>query len=158
MRRRAAGESALLPLINPVIQAKYGLAMTSFILENVSVPPEVEQAIDKLTIEKDFPPTSKILIRGQYQVMEASFTSLFGGLLLAIVLVYALLVILFQSWVDPFIIMMAVPGALIAALLIGFVDTFGKVFLPDYSGILVYLLMAVILLWRPEGLFRESAL
>jgi branched-chain amino acid transport system permease protein len=52
----------------------------------------------------------------------------------------------------------SVPGALIAALLIGFVDTFGKVFLPDYSGILVYLLMAVILLWRPEGLFRESAL
>ena len=38
---------ALLPLINPLIQAKYGLEMTSFILENVSVPPEVEQAIDK---------------------------------------------------------------------------------------------------------------
>ena len=52
----------------------------------------------------------------------------------------------------------SVPGALIAALLIGFVDTFGKVFLPDYSGMLIYLLMAVILVWRPEGLFRESAL
>jgi branched-chain amino acid transport system permease protein len=52
----------------------------------------------------------------------------------------------------------SVPGALVAALLIGFVDTFGKVFLPDYSGILVYLLMAIILLWRPEGLFRESAI
>lgn len=38
---------ALLPLINPVITAKYGLEMTSFVLENVSVPPEVEQAIDK---------------------------------------------------------------------------------------------------------------
>jgi excisionase family DNA binding protein len=38
---------ALLPLINPVISAKYGLEMSSFILENVSVPPEVEQAIDK---------------------------------------------------------------------------------------------------------------
>ncbi len=38
---------ALLPLINPVISAKYGLEMASFILENVSVPPEVEQAIDK---------------------------------------------------------------------------------------------------------------
>ena len=38
---------ALLPLINPVIGDKYGLAMTSFIVENVSVPPEVEQAIDK---------------------------------------------------------------------------------------------------------------
>jgi excisionase family DNA binding protein len=38
---------ALLPLINPVIGAKYGLEMPSFIVENVSVPPEVEQAIDK---------------------------------------------------------------------------------------------------------------
>ena len=38
---------ALLPLINPVIEAKYGIEMASFILENVSVPPEVEQAIDK---------------------------------------------------------------------------------------------------------------
>jgi len=38
---------ALLPLINPVIKAKYGIEMGSFILENVSVPPEVEQAIDK---------------------------------------------------------------------------------------------------------------
>jgi excisionase family DNA binding protein len=38
---------ALLPLINPVIGEKYGLTMTTFIVENVSVPPEVEQAIDK---------------------------------------------------------------------------------------------------------------
>jgi excisionase family DNA binding protein len=38
---------ALLPLINPVIKEKYGIEMGSFILENVSVPPEVEQAIDK---------------------------------------------------------------------------------------------------------------
>jgi excisionase family DNA binding protein len=39
--------SALLPLINPVITAKYGLEVSSFIVENVSVPPEVEQAVDK---------------------------------------------------------------------------------------------------------------
>jgi excisionase family DNA binding protein len=38
---------ALLPLINPVVAAKYGLQITSFVVENVSVPPEVEQAIDK---------------------------------------------------------------------------------------------------------------
>ncbi len=38
---------ALLPLINPAIVEKYGLEMTSFVVENVSVPPEVEQAIDK---------------------------------------------------------------------------------------------------------------
>ena len=43
---RELGE-ALLPLINPVVTAKYGLEIASFIVENVSVPPEVEQAIDK---------------------------------------------------------------------------------------------------------------
>ena len=47
-------------------------------------------------------------------------------------------------------------GAFVAALLIGFADTFGKVLLPDYAGISVYLLMAAILLWRPEGLFRRT--
>ena len=77
---------------------------------------DVKKAIDKLTSEKDFPAAAKILIRGQYQVMQASFTRLIVGLLLAIVLVYALLVVLFQSWIDPFIIMMAVPGALIGIL------------------------------------------
>jgi branched-chain amino acid transport system permease protein len=51
----------------------------------------------------------------------------------------------------------SVLGALVAALLIGLVDTFGKVFLPDYAGAFVYLLMAIVLVWRPEGLFRESA-
>ncbi len=38
---------ALLPLINPVIQSKYGIEISSFIVENVSVPAEVEEAIDK---------------------------------------------------------------------------------------------------------------
>ncbi|HZI82846.1 MAG TPA: branched-chain amino acid ABC transporter permease [Casimicrobiaceae bacterium] len=50
----------------------------------------------------------------------------------------------------------SVTGALVGALLIGFVDTFGKVFLPDYAGAFVYLLMAIVLVWRPEGLFRET--
>jgi branched-chain amino acid transport system permease protein len=47
-------------------------------------------------------------------------------------------------------------GALIAALLIGFADTFGKVLLPDYASIAVYLLMAVVLLFRPLGLFGRA--
>src|SRR4051794_16578264 len=46
-------------------------------------------------------------------------------------------------------------GALVAALLIGFADTFGKVLLPEAAGVTVYVLMAAILLWRPEGLFRR---
>lgn len=47
----------------------------------------------------------------------------------------------------------SIRGALVAALLIGLADTFGKVFMPELSGITVYLLMAVVLLWRPEGIF-----
>ena len=45
-------------------------------------------------------------------------------------------------------------GALLASLLIAFADTFGKVFFPDYAGISIYVVMAAILLWRPEGLFK----
>lgn len=45
-------------------------------------------------------------------------------------------------------------GALVAALLIGLADTFGKVLIPEAAGVTVYVLMAAILLWRPEGLFR----
>jgi branched-chain amino acid transport system permease protein len=46
-------------------------------------------------------------------------------------------------------------GALLASLLIAFADTFGKVFVPDYAGIAIYVVMAAILLWRPEGLFKS---
>jgi len=50
----------------------------------------------------------------------------------------------------------SVRGALVASLLVGVVDTFGKVLIPQTAGILVYVLMAAILLWRPEGLFRAG--
>ncbi len=50
----------------------------------------------------------------------------------------------------------SITGALIASLLVGFVDTFGKVFFAEYSGVGVYLLMAVILVWRPEGLMKRA--
>ena len=49
----------------------------------------------------------------------------------------------------------SVRGALIAALLVGLVDTFGKVLLPQVAGMLVYFLMAGVLLWKPEGLFKQ---
>jgi branched-chain amino acid transport system permease protein len=50
----------------------------------------------------------------------------------------------------------SIRGALMAALLIGFVDTFGKVLLPEAAGVLVYVLMALILLWKPDGLFKAG--
>ncbi|BAL24464.1 branched-chain amino acid ABC transporter permease [Azoarcus sp. KH32C] len=46
-------------------------------------------------------------------------------------------------------------GAFVAAVLIGLADTFGKVLVPDYAGLSVYVLMAAVLLWRPEGIFRR---
>ena len=50
----------------------------------------------------------------------------------------------------------SIRGALLASLLIGVVDTFGKVIFPQAAGVLVYLLMALILLWKPNGLFRAG--
>ncbi len=50
----------------------------------------------------------------------------------------------------------SVKGALVASLLVGFVDTFGKVFWQQASGALIYVLMAAILLWKPQGLFRQG--
>ena len=46
----------------------------------------------------------------------------------------------------------SVTGALVASLLVGFVDTFGKVFFSEAAGIGIYVLMAIVLIWRPEGL------
>jgi len=50
----------------------------------------------------------------------------------------------------------SIKGALVAALMIGIADTVGVVLLPEFSGVAVYLLMAVVLLWRPQGLFKVA--
>jgi branched-chain amino acid transport system permease protein len=50
----------------------------------------------------------------------------------------------------------SIKGAMVAALLIGIADTLGKVLLPEYSGMAVYLLMAIVLIWRPRGLFQAT--
>lgn len=50
----------------------------------------------------------------------------------------------------------SVKGALVAALLIGLADTFGQVYVPELAGMVVYLLMAAVLIFRPEGLFRKT--
>ena len=58
------------------------------------------------------PRGSQIFLRGQIETMHTSFQGLLYGLLFSIVLVYALIVVNFQSWLDPFIIIAALPGAL----------------------------------------------
>jgi multidrug efflux pump subunit AcrB len=62
------------------------------------------------------PPGVAIRVRGQSEAMRSSFTGMGFGLILAIVLVYLLIVVNFQSWLDPFIIIMALPGALAGIL------------------------------------------
>jgi CzcA family heavy metal efflux pump len=62
--------------------------------------------------EKDLPAGSQIFVRGQIQTMNSSFAGLLAGLGFSIALVYLLIVVNFQSWLDPFIILMALPAAL----------------------------------------------
>jgi branched-chain amino acid transport system permease protein len=50
----------------------------------------------------------------------------------------------------------SVKGAMVASLMIGLADTFGQVLLPEVAGMIVYLLMAVVLVWRPAGLFGKT--
>jgi CzcA family heavy metal efflux pump len=71
-----------------------------------------EVAVLTKAIEKDLPRGSHITIRGQVQTMKYSFTGLGLGLIGAITLAYLLIVVNFQSWLDPFIIITALPGAL----------------------------------------------
>jgi multidrug efflux pump subunit AcrB len=70
------------------------------------IEPLVKQA------EKELPRGSYIVMRGQAATMNSSFLGLATGLVIAIVLIYLLLVVNFQSWLDPFIIITALPGAL----------------------------------------------
>jgi multidrug efflux pump subunit AcrB len=62
--------------------------------------------------QKELPRGSQITVRGQIETMRSSFIGLLTGLLFAIVLVYLLIVVNVQSWLDPFIILMALPAAL----------------------------------------------
>jgi branched-chain amino acid transport system permease protein len=50
----------------------------------------------------------------------------------------------------------SVGGAMVAAMVIAFADVFGKVLVPEFSGMFVYLVMAFVLLWRPEGIFKRA--
>jgi HAE1 family hydrophobic/amphiphilic exporter-1 len=79
-----------------------------------SVLPEVKRTLNQITL----PVGIKVSIRGMAQGMEESFRSFGVGLVLATVLVYLILVAQFQSWIDPFLILLAVPMGLSGVLLI----------------------------------------
>jgi multidrug efflux pump subunit AcrB len=78
---------------------------------------DLRSVADKIRVilnkhQKELPRGSHLVIRGQVQTMRSSFIGLVSGLLFSILLVYLLIVVNFQSWLDPFIIVAALPAAL----------------------------------------------
>jgi multidrug efflux pump subunit AcrB len=71
---------------------------------------DINKIID--ATRQQLPRGSRVIVRGQVQTMRASYVGLLGGLLFSIVLVYLLIVVNFQSWLDPFIMISALPAAL----------------------------------------------
>jgi multidrug efflux pump subunit AcrB len=74
----------------------------------------VSDSVDHLVAEarKNLPRGTSVVVRGQVESMNASFRGLSYGIIAAIALVYLLMVVNFQSWLDPLIILMALPGAI----------------------------------------------
>lgn len=75
---------------------------------------DVNRIIDKM--RHSLPRGSSIELRGQVDTMQSSFTRLAGGMVFAVLLVYLLMAVNFQSWLDPFIILTALPGAMAGVL------------------------------------------
>jgi multidrug efflux pump subunit AcrB len=92
--------------IAPVIDI-YGNVVNT---DLASVDKKIEVIVDKY--RKQLPRGSQLVVRGQVLTMKSSFIGLLSGLAFSILLVYLLIVINFQSWLDPFIIISALPSAL----------------------------------------------
>jgi multidrug efflux pump subunit AcrB len=80
---------------------------------------DVDRIVD--ANRKTLPRGSFVTIRGQLQTMRSSYVGLIGGLVFSIILVYLLIVVNFQSWLDPFIIITALPAALAGIVIFLFI-------------------------------------
>src|SRR6202000_2145539 len=96
-----------------------------------AVSKEVDRIVD--ANRKSLPRGSSIAVRGQIETMKTSYTGLIAGLAFAIVLVYLLIVVNFQSWLDPFIIITALPAAL-AGIVIFLFATHTRLSVPALMG------------------------
>ncbi|QDU40923.1 Multidrug resistance protein MdtC [Maioricimonas rarisocia] len=103
----------------------YNIALNLDVLANVhgtdlgSVWSGIDTVLDEY--RNNLPRGTRMVVRGQVESMTSSFTALAGGLVFAAVLVYLLLVVNFQSWIDPVIIFTALPGAVSGILWMLFV-------------------------------------
>src|ERR1700729_2682619 len=80
---------------------------------------EVNRIVDRH--KKDLPRGSFVTLRGQFGTMQSAYIGLIGGLIFSILLVYMLIVVNFQSWLDPFVIVMALPAALAGIVMFLFI-------------------------------------
>ena len=109
----------------PVIINHYNVAPVFDVYANVdrrdlgSIGKEVQKIMQDE--EKSLPRGTSLSLRGEYETMQTSFVRLGWGMAFAIVLVYLLIAVNFQSWLDPFIILMALPGAMAGILWMLFV-------------------------------------
>jgi len=94
----------------------YNVARTYDVQANVdgadlgSVATQVQRIVDEL--KPSLPRGTSVRVKGQVESMESSFRGLAYGLIFAVGLVYLLMVVNFQSWLDPLVILMALPGAI----------------------------------------------
>ncbi len=108
--------ASIVPGAEPGTVTHYNIAPAIDIYGNVvntdlaSVAKQIQKIVDDS--KSQLPRGSKITVRGQVLTMKSSFVGLVGGLVFSILLVYLLIVINFQSWLDPFIIISALPAAL----------------------------------------------
>jgi multidrug efflux pump subunit AcrB len=96
-----------------------------------SVAADIQKIVDDS--RADLPKGSTVVIRGQASTMTAAYRQLFIGLAMSIVLIYLLIVVNFQSWIDPFVIIMALPAALAGIVWMLFL-TFTTLSVPALTG------------------------
>jgi multidrug efflux pump subunit AcrB len=108
--------STFAPGVTPAVVTHYNALPSLDIYGSVqdadlgTVAARIQAAVDETAAQ--LPKGSKVVVRGQIQTMHTAYTELLGGLVVAILLVYLLIVVNFQSWLDAFIIVAALPVAL----------------------------------------------
>jgi multidrug efflux pump subunit AcrB len=106
----------LTPVVRPAVVSHYNVLPVIDVYASTqdrdlgSVIRDIDKALQPF--RQQLPRGTQLVVRGQVETMKSSFIGLGVGLLAAIVLVYLLIVVNFQSWLDPFIIITALPGAL----------------------------------------------
>ena len=112
------------PMTSPAVVSHYNVAPAVDVFASVDGRDLGGVASDMSDFLKSFqqqlPRGTQMHVRGQVETMASSYTGLLIGLVMSIVLVYLLIVVNFQSWLDPFIIITALPGALAGILWILF--------------------------------------